>query len=405
MTQKTVCMIFLRHSALDCRIYYKEARTLRDAGYNVHLIGRLSSKGAFYDMGGNSIAFPDQNGIWEYDGMVFHGIKRRRGIVGKILEVRDLVRVGLELKADVYHCHESDIALSAAVKIKKTLKSSTKLIYDMHEFGPGSWKYVVKSGLKNIALYLFTCGMKRGVNCSDYLITANTIVRGRTLIFNRYKKVEILENAPVLSIFKDGERSKKESDTIVLCHEGAMGFARGLKEMVSLVERSASRIKLRIVGTVAGKEKKWVEAEIKDNPDLSQRIHITGWLPYEEVGNAISGCDIGLIMFHPTVNNMLAGPPNKLYNYMRYGMPVVSVDLPETRAIINKYRCGIIVKEWNVDSVIQAIHYLINHPEEAKAMGQRGKEAILNELSWEHQGEKLLKIYEELFNKKPFVIF
>jgi len=404
MMSKKVCMISLRHAALDDRIYYKEAKTLLNAGYEVYLLCRLWD-GAFTDMGGRPVGCPDENGIWEYDGITFHGISKRKGLLGKWREYKDLVRVGLSLRADIYHCHETDIALSAAVKIKKTLGASTKLICDMHEFGSGSWKDIVKSGLKNIALHFFTCGIKRAINCSDYVITANTIVRGRTLIFNRYKKVEILENAPVLSIFKDGEKSKKKSDTIVLCHEGAMGFARGLKEMVSLIESNAFRIKLRIIGTVAGKEKKWLEAKIKDNMSLSQRIHITGWLPYEEVGNAISGCDIGLIMFHPTVNNMLAGPPNKLYNYMRYGMPVVSVDLPETRAIINKYRCGIIVKEWNVDFVIQAIQYLIKHPDEAKAMGVRGKEAILNELSWEHQGEKLLKIYEELLSNDPFVVF
>jgi len=401
---KKVCMILLRHAALDDRIYYKEAKTLLNAGYDVHLLCRLRD-GAFTDMGGRPVGYPDENGAWQYDGMTFYGIPKRKGILGKYKEYKVLVRVGLSLKADVYHCHESDIALSAAVKIKKTLGASTKLIYDMHEFGLGPWKDIVKSGLKNIVLHLFTCGKKRAVNYSDYLITANSIVRGRTLIFNRYKKVEVLENASVLSIFKEQEQTRKDVNSLVLCHEGALGFARGLREMVSLIESNASRIKLRIIGTVAGKEKKWLESKIKDNPSLSQRIHITGWLPYEEVGNAISGCDIGLIMFHPTVNNMLAGPPNKLYNYMRYGMPVVSVDLPETRAIINKCRCGIIVKEWNVDSVIQAIQYLINHPDEAKAMGQRGKEAILNELSWEHQGEKLLKIYEELFNKKPFVVF
>ncbi len=401
---KKVCMILLRHAALDDRIYYKEARTLLNAGYDVHLLCRLSDC-AFTDMGGRPVGYPDENGVWKHDGITFHGITKRKGLLGKWREYKDLVRVGLSLKADVYHCHEPDIALSAAVKIKQALGPTTKLIYDMHEFGSGSWKDIVKSGLKNIALHIFTCKRKKAINCSDYLITANTIVRGHTLIFNRYRKVEILENAPILSIFKEQEQTRKDVKSVVLCHEGFLGFSRGLKEMVSLIESNSSSIKLKIIGTVAGKEKNWLEAKIKDNQNLSQRIHITGWLPYDEVGNAISDCDIGLLMFHPTVNNMLAGPPNKPYNYMRYGMPVVSVDLPETRAIISKYRCGIIVKEWNKDSFIQAIQYLINHPDEAKAMGHRGKEAILNELSWEHQGEKLLKIYEEMLNKKAFVVF
>lgn len=404
MTQKKVCMISLRHPALDGRIYYKESRTLLNAGYDVHLLCRLWD-GAFTAIGGKPLGYPDKNGEWKHDGMTFHGIPKRNGLLGKYLEYKDLVKVGLTLKADIYHCHDSDIALSAAVKIKQILGASTKLIYDMHEFGSASWKDIVKSGVKLIILSLFTCGRKRAINYSDYLITANTIVRGYSLFINRYKDVEILENSPVLSIFKEQTQTKNEVKSAVLCHEGNIDFPRGLKEMVSLIEGNACKIKLRIIGNIVGKEKKWLEAKIKDNPNLAECIHITGWLPYEEVGNAISGCDIGLLMFYPTINNMLAGPPNKLYNYMRYGLPVVSVNLPETRAIISKYRCGIIVRSWKTDSYVQALKYLIDHPDESRAMGQRGKEAILNELSWEHQGEKLLKIYDELLNEKPFLVY
>lgn len=405
MTQKKVCMISLRHPALDGRIYYKESRTLLNAGYDVHLLCRLQD-GAFIAIGGNPVGYPDKNGEWQYDGMTFHGIQKRKGLIGKYLEYKDFVKVGLSLKADIYHCHDSDIALSAALKIKQILGASTKLIYDMHEFGSASWKdVVIYGGVKGVILHLFTCGRKRAINYSDYLITANTIVRGYSLVINRYKDVVALENSPVLSIFKEQAQTKKEINSVVLCHEGIIDFKRGLKEMVSLIESNKGKIKLKIIGNIAGKEKTWLEAKIKDNPNLSKCIHITGWLPYEEVGNAISGCDIGLIMFYPTVNNMLAGPPNKLYNYMRYGLPVVSVNLPETRSIISKYRCGIIVRSWNTDSFVKALQYLIDHPDESRAMGQKGKEAILNELSWEHQGEKLLKIYEELLNEKPFVVY
>ena len=404
MISKKVCMLFLRHSALDDRIYYKEAKTLLNGGYDVHLLCRMHD-GVFTNMGGIPVGYPDENGVWKHDGITFHGIRKRSGLLGKWLEYKDLVRVGLSLKADVYHCHESDIALSAAMRIKKSLRNSTKLIYDLHEFGSASWKDILLSDLRNIVLHIFTCGRKKAINCSDYIITANTIVRGFSLVINRHKNVEILENGPILSIFKDMGKSMVDKNVVHLCHEGHLGFNRGLKEMVSLIENSAARVNLKIIGAVSGIEENWLAAKFKDNPALLKRIHITGWLPYEEVGNALSGSDIGLITFHPSVNNMLAGPPNKLYNYMRYGMPVVSVDLPETRAIISKYRCGIVVRDWNVSSIVQAIQYLIDNPEEAKAMGQRGKEAILNELSWERQGEKLLKVYESLLYKKPFFVF
>ena len=206
MIKGKVCKIFVHHAALDDRIYYKEARTLKDAGYDVNMVCRLQC-GAFTDMGGRPVGYPDENGLWDYNGITFYGISKRKGLLGKWKEYKDLVRVGVSLKASVYHCHDDDIALIAAVKIKNLLGNSTKLIWDIHEFYSVSWRDIPKYGVKSILLHFFTYIRKKAINCSDYLITANNVVRGQTLIFNRFKKVEVLENAPVLSIFKEQEKT------------------------------------------------------------------------------------------------------------------------------------------------------------------------------------------------------
>ncbi|MBU1873973.1 glycosyltransferase, partial [bacterium] len=248
-----------------------------------------------------------------------------------------------------------------------------------------------------------TYRMKNAIKYCDYIITANDVVRARSLIYNRFKLVDIISNVPNLTIFNE-EGVKETNSSIILCHEGSLSFNRGLKEMISLIEEQKYNLKLKIIGDIRGDEKKWLDEKIHNNPSLIKSIYITEWLPYEKVGAAIEECDIGLILFYPTINNMLAGPPNKLFNYMRYGLPIVTVDLPETRMVIRKYGCGLIVKNWDINTFIQSVKYLIDNPSEAKAMGQRGKEAIINELSWQKQGEKLLKIYDELLNPQPFII-
>lgn len=401
MAKKKVCVISLHHPALDSRIYYKEAITLRNAGYDVHIICRLNNK-TFTEMGGKPIGCPNKNMEWNYDGFTFHGVLKRKGFFGKWLEYKETIKIGLSIKANFYHCHESNIALAAALKIKQKIGMSSKLIFDIHEFSRKGWTERVPFGFKNVYYFLFLNWEKKAINHTDYLITANSITRAYFLIDNKYKKVEILQNVPILSIFKDKKKVTKENNCIIICHEGSLSFNRGLKEMVSIVENAKYKIILKIIGNVPYKEEKWLKNKFKDNLKLLQFIQITGWLPYKDVGNVLSDCDIGLILFFPTTNNMLAGPPNKLFNYMRYGIPVVSVDLPETRAIIAKYKCGIIVKDWKISSIISAVQYLINHPNEAKAMGQRGKEAILKELNWEREGNKLLRVYAELQNREVF---
>lgn len=174
-------MILLHHHALDPRIYYKKAITLRDAGYDVHLICRLHNK-AFTEMGGKPIGYPDKNMEWKHDGFTFHGVLKRKGIFGKWLEYKETVKIGLSIKANFYHCHESNVTLAAALKIKQKLGMSSKIIFDMHEFTRKGWMEKLPFGFKDIYYFLFLNWEKKAINHVDYLITANSITRASSLI-------------------------------------------------------------------------------------------------------------------------------------------------------------------------------------------------------------------------------
>ena len=61
--------------------------------------------------------------------------------------------------------------------------------------------------------------------------------------------------------------------------------------------------------------------------------------------------------------------------------------------------CGIPVDPTNPEEIAKAIEYLIEHPEEAKQMGENGRKAVLEKYNWEHEEKKLLRIYEELLDE------
>jgi glycosyltransferase involved in cell wall biosynthesis len=403
---KKICMIFLRHSALDCRIYYKEARSLVNAGYDVHLLGRLKDN-AFTDMGGNPVGYPDKDGVWQHEGLTFHGIRKRNGIFGKWIEYKDLVREGLSLNADVYHCHESDIALAAAVKIKKVLGKKTRLVFDSHEFWAGSWAYSLMGARYRIIWPLTSIIEKAFLKHTDYLITADIPTAGILQLYDLNKKVAIIYNSPVIhSICSDQQQSiappQLNKGKVVLCHEGTLSNSRKVDTIVGIIEQLKDICVLYVIGGI-----------YTSNDNLNLRIkklknegHIidVGWVPYESVYSALQPAQIGLSLLadHP---NYVTATPNKLFNYMSIGIPVITDDYPGMRNIIQQCKCGILVGDSTLENYIAAIKYLINNPHEAKAMGQRGKIAIVNELSWENQGKKLLEIYRELIDDKPFYTF
>jgi glycosyltransferase involved in cell wall biosynthesis len=162
------------------------------------------------------------------------------------------------------------------------------------------------------------------------------------------------------------------------------------------------KVKLVIIGDLKGPEKKWYDESVpQTTKDL---ISITGWLPYHQVGDMISKCHIGLITMNRSINNMLAGPPNKLFNYMRYGLPIISVNFPESQRIIHDYKCGIVVKDDSAEAFVEGINFIIDNPVKADNMGDNGRAAINDVLSWEHQSNKLISLYDELLGDTKILL-
>jgi glycosyltransferase involved in cell wall biosynthesis len=315
----------------------------------------------------------------------------------------DLIDTGAKLKADVYHCHEI-WSLYAGIQIKKMLEKEgkkPKLIYDVHEFTPS----MGSDARVRIARRIFSNAIvhfeKRALQYVDYVITVNQIIRGYLLYLNNFIQTEVLYNCPVLSIFQEPKTKEINRDRVIICHEGSLGFERGLKQMIdvmrALKERYGDRVELLIIGDVYSKEKEYLEVKLNEYK-FHDTIKCTGWLPYEKVGEAISQADVGIIFMEPTINNMLAGPPNKIFNYMRYGLPVVSVDLPETSRIISETQCGLVVRDRSTSSLAEALSTLIDDERKRRQMAENARNAVYNQYNWEQMEKSLLRVYDKLFH-------
>lgn len=415
----TVCMLTTGHSALDDRIFYKECMSLQQAGYEVTLLAPLNEEGFLVDMGNNNLA-ADEITIQDIKIIGFNKIKSRFRKISAILQLlklasmgnfklgtesfADIIDKGTKLRADVYHCHEI-WSLYTGIQIKKRLEkegNKPKLIYDVHEYSPavGSSSNVVNRLYSKVLSKTIINFEKEALKYVDYVITANQITRGYLLTLNRFIQTDVIYNCPVLSLFQEpGGNKAYNKNKITICHEGSLKFNRGLKQMIEVIrvlkERYGNKIELLIIGDVFGEEREYLKEKVKEY-GLHDAVRCTGWLPYEKVGEAISHADIGIIFMEPTENNMLAGPPNKLFNYMRYWLPVVSVDLPETTRIIKETRCGIVVKDRSVDNLARALSVLIEEGDKRRQLGENAKKAVHNQYSWEQMEKKLLRVYEEV---------
>ena len=117
-----------------------------------------------------------------------------------------------------------------------------------------------------------------------------------------------------------------------------------------------------------GDEREYLLTKIKEN-NLQENVEITGWLAYKDVPKSLADCSIGIITNTEEKRNTMAGPPNKLFNYMTLGLAVLSVDLLATTQIIQETNCGIILQKRDAPLLAKELIKLLNDKTKCERLG------------------------------------
>ena len=125
------------------------------------------------------------------------------------------------------------------------------------------------------------------------------------------------------------------------------------------------------------------------------KVDVLGFLDREGVKTILARSVAGLVTFLPLPNHIDA-QPNKMFEYMSAGIPVIASNFPLWRDIIEGNDCGLCVDPLNSAAIAEAIDFLINNPERAQAMGENGFKAVQQIYNWTIEEMKLLDFYQKL---------
>lgn len=394
-------MVASRHTLDDARIVHKEAKTLAKGGHEVILLFSCTTDFEFNRLDGQAIAHGNPpEGESDYCGIKVFGVPKPRGFFRKWGYFRRFCQMAVKIEADVYQAHEPDLALAVALYSRRVLRRQGKkamVVHDMHEFPPGEPFDRARGGLRFLTLFLYMVWDWYALRLVDHVFSANAIVRGYALVLRPRISVDVLYNGPSLQLFPQSSPRAWAGfpEKLILCHEGSLSFSRGLKEMVEAVDQFRDKIFLKIVGDVFGEEKEWLESEILRR-GLEGNISRTGWLSYRKVNDEVAACHAGLIVFREEMGNRMSGPPNKLFNYMNAGLPVVSVNFPEIKTIVSEEKCGVLFGGQSVKSICLALTELLSDKARLKTMGENGQRAVRDRYSWEQMEARLMEAYKEM---------
>ena len=364
-----ICHITNVHGVFDGRIFHKMACSAVEFGYSVTLIAPHNKEEV-------------------RNGVRIIPIKKSSNRLRRYIDSFKLLKLMLEVDADIYHFHDPE--LITVMKMFQR-RSSKKIIYDIHEY----YKEVMLSktwipkGLRKMISRITWHSEINACKTFDCIIAAT---KELSYVYEPYSK----NNNFILNFdFKKGisiDQNNQRHD-IDIIHVGSLSQNR-LEFFLEIVKVLEQRGKL-YTWYFIGVPKTLIDFK---NSKLSHRlnsiVNMTEKIPFEDVQKYYKRSRIG-INYHPMEKRFLVAIPMKVFEYMKYGLTVITSDLPPLRKYIENDINGYISINNSVTEFADLIEkaFSINKFEE---IGLRNKNDIFEKYNWENESQKLMKIYEDL---------
>lgn len=209
-------------------------------------------------------------------------------------------------------------------------------------------------------------------------------------------KSQVIYNYPV--IYNHDFQSNSEaigvcSSCFNLVYVGAVSYLRGIAPVINALESLDDTFKLHIIGDSFEQD----SYKFIVNSPSSHRIILHGHLPQSLSRQLISRCDLGIVTFLDCPNHIEA-LPNKMFEYMAEGVPVLASDFPLWRKYVTSINAGITVDPTSAFAISSSIRYLSNKTELLQTMSKNAQAAILNSYSWQSQESTILGHCNDLLN-------
>ena len=185
----------------------------------------------------------------------------------------------------------------------------------------------------------------------------------------------------------------------VVLYQGSIKTGRGLTSLLSAMEMVLEKDKNVLFVVIGGEIENsgWNEKTKRFLEKYKKHFIMTGWVEHSELAPYLVHANVGIILFKPTHYNNIIGMPNKLFEYLSCGLPVVSSNMPQISKVIKSTKTGILVNPEDPVNIAESILEIISEDKNKDFKEKCTK--CSEKFVWDRSMDVLLGLYKKIKTK------
>lgn len=370
----------------------KEAYSLMKGGYNAVFLGwNRDESGRIIRK--NKKIFGSDFTLFQIrvKGKYFQGF--RKNLIPMLrfqLGMRKFIKKNRE-GIDLLHACDLDTALISSSLSKKY---GIPMIYDVYDYYPDG--HAAKGSL----MYRLLTRLEKHTEKRAAAVIVCTEARMAQISPEICRRTEVIHNAlPQLYVDNAVKASAvKDNGLVHVVFIGAIIRGRYLDEMIDTVIAKSDRFDMYVGGFGSDE----MVDRIKKTAEENENVHFLGFLQYQDVISIESCCDIIPAVFDPTIGNHRYAAPNKFYEAVALGKPLIMLNDTGMDSQVSANGIGTVINGQTSgefrQNFAEALDALIAKKDEWSEMAERSRKLYAERFSWEIMEERLIRLYGEVLS-------
>ena len=292
-------------------------------------------------------------------------------------------------KEELFHVNDL-YALPPAYIIKRFFNGDCKIVYDCHEHETEAKIYLNKPLMKRLAKVF----ERKMIGIADEIITVSESIANDYVKMYGIKKPHLVLNTPNYTKPSKSDLFRKNlnisKDKIIFLFQGGYLPGRGIDNLIDVFKKLEKKNdKLVLVFLVYGQGVNELKNRVKDIDNIywHEKVSPLEYMKY------VSSADWGIYLMENICKNHDYALPNKIFDYILGGLPVVVSNLKEMSKLVNRYNVGYTIDPEDEKEVLSLLK---DFNENTKKQFIPNLERVAKKYCWENQEKVLINIYKSL---------